>query len=766
MLVSSFSFSQVNKDYSLFVIDKITKATVPFATAQLKNNNLRGFVADIHGKILINREQYPNIFKDTIIFKSLGYFEKKTVLKKSKNNKYVIKLNPTNYKLKEIIVLPPDNIALKVIKKVISNKKINSPAAIDEFSCTVYNKTIVNIEPNREYISDSLLQKIEKKQEKHNLFIAEKISEKKYKYGVQENEALISYRISGFKNPNLDDISTQIIQPFHFYHPLIRLYENNYINPISRAGIANYYYHMKDTLLIDEDSLYVIEYVPRSVNKSLLKGVLYISAESYAIVDVTAKPAIEDLVVFNIEQKYHKVSNHYLPQQLNYGLVFKKYPNKKLGIRFNSYSQVYNYDFSKERLNNKVEEINKIPIDSIRFSKLTKKEMATYQWMDSIGEAKNFDGKLNFFKKISEYKIPFKIADFDISETSFNQQEHTRIGIGVYTNEKVFRHVIIGGYGAYGFRDKKIKYGSRIQVNLPNKKTKLIISYKKDLLETGVISGQYHKINILQDLVKDSLNEMERYNLSVQKDFKHISVTSGLRKEKVKDNFFDFNTSNFTEVFLSARINFNSTKQKFFDYDNATYKYPVFFINYFKGIKWINGDYNYDRLNITIDYGLFIERLGRENFHLSISKIFAKTNIPYYKLISGYGALINDMPIYVKNNFQTIFPYEFIQSESVVLHFRHHFIKPVFYSKISEPIFSLTQSVGYGKLSAPFNYSFKTFKKGYFETGVIINNIVKVNYVNFAYIGMGAGVFYHYGAYADNDFNKNLVYKLSLSVLF
>ena len=298
---------------------------------------------------------------------------------------------------------------------------------------------------------------------------------------------------------------------------------------------------------------------------------------------------------------------------------------------------------------------------------------------------------------------------------------------------------------------------------MQNNKTKFIVSYKNDLLETGLIKAQYDKLNILQDFVKDSLNEMERYNLSVQKDFKHISVISGLRKEKVKDNFFDFNTSQFTEVFLSARINFNSTKQNFFNYDN---KYPVFFLNYYKGIKWINGDYSYDRLNLKIDYNLFIQKLGIENFQLSISKIFAESNIPYYKLISGYGTFSKDMPIYVENSFQTISPYEFIQSESLVFHFKHQFIKPIFYSKISEPIFNLTQSVGYGKLAAPFNYSFKTFNKGYFETGVILNNIVKVNYVNFFYIGVGAGIFYHYGAYADNDFNKNLVYKLSLSILF
>lgn len=631
------------------------------------------------------------------------------MLKKSKSNKSVVKLNSINYKLKEIIVLPSDNIALKIIKKVISKSKINSPAAIDEFSCTIYEKTLVDIVPNKEYISDSLMHKIQKKQEKHNIFIAENISKKKFRYGVQENEVLISYRISGFKNPNLDDIYTQVMQPFHFYHPLIKLYENNYINPISRAGIANYNYHMKDTLLTDGDSLYVIEYVPRSINKSLLKGVLYISAESYAIVYVTAKPSIEDLVVLNIEQKYHKVNNHYLPQQLNYSLVLKKYPSKELGMKFNIYSQIYDYNFSKEQLKKNIDEINKIPIDSIRFSKLSNKEMATYQWMDSVGEANNFDGKLNFFKKLSVNKIPFKMVNFDISETSYNQQEQTRIGVGIYTNEKIFRHVIIGGYGAYGYKDKKIKYGGRIQVNLQNNKTKFIVSYKKDLLETGLIKGQYDKLNILQDFVKDSLNEMERYNLSVQKDFKHISVIAGLRKEKVKDNFFDFNTSQFTEVFLSARINFNSKKQNFFNYDN---KHPVFFINYYKGIKWINGDYNYDRLNLKIDYNLYIQKLGIENFQLSISKIFAESNIPYYKLISGYGTFLKDMPIYVKNSFQTILPYEFIQSESLVFHFKHQFIKPIFYSKISEPIFNVTQSVGYGKLAAPFNYSGSSSKVG------------------------------------------------------
>ena len=50
---------------------------------------------------------------------------------------------------------------------------------------------------------------------------------------------------------------------------------------------------------------------------------------------------------------------------------------------------------------------------------------------------------------------------------------------------------------------------------------------------------------------------------------------------------------------------------------------------------------------------------------------------------------------------------------------------------------------------------------GLFETGLVIEDIIKVNL-----IGIGGGVFYRYGSYAFSDEFDNLAFKLSMKIGF
>lgn len=52
--------------------------------------------------------------------------------------------------------------------------------------------------------------------------------------------------------------------------------------------------------------------------------------------------------------------------------------------------------------------------------------------------------------------------------------------------------------------------------------------------------------------------------------------------------------------------------------------------------------------------------------------------------------------------------------------------------------------------------------KGFMETGIIADNIVRVNYLDIGYLGLGVGVFGRYGAYAYENTSDNLVYKISM----
>ena len=74
--------------------------------------------------------------------------------------------------------------------------------------------------------------------------------------------------------------------------------------------------------------------------------------------------------------------------------------------------------------------------------------------------------------------------------------------------------------------------------------------------------------------------------------------------------------------------------------------------------------------------------------------------------------------------------------------------------------------MGFGTLKHPEKHQgipFKTMEKGLFESGAIIDQIIRFNYINIAYIGVGGGVFYRYGPNRLPNQRDNLAFKISIN---
>ena len=74
-------------------------------------------------------------------------------------------------------------------------------------------------------------------------------------------------------------------------------------------------------------------------------------------------------------------------------------------------------------------------------------------------------------------------------------------------------------------------------------------------------------------------------------------------------------------------------------------------------------------------------------------------------------------------------------------------------------------NMGYGSLDHAGqhkNLEFKTMEKGFYESGILVNNLLRINYYNICYLGFGGGAFMRYGAYANLQMKDNLAYKISL----
>jgi hypothetical protein len=127
------------------------------------------------------------------------------------------------------------------------------------------------------------------------------------------------------------------------------------------------------------------------------------------------------------------------------------------------------------------------------------------------------------------------------------------------------------------------------------------------------------------------------------------------------------------------------------------------------------------------------------------------------------------MPFFVQNRFNTMTPNQFANNEIINAYFSHDFGTRLFSTSKWKPKIRITQTFGIGILknkNIHQDIDVKDMNKGYYESGLIINDIVRVNIFNLVYLGLGGGAFYNYGYYASSEPIKNMKLKFNLKVSF
>jgi hypothetical protein len=64
------------------------------------------------------------------------------------------------------------------------------------------------------------------------------------------------------------------------------------------------------------------------------------------------------------------------------------------------------------------------------------------------------------------------------------------------------------------------------------------------------------------------------------------------------------------------------------------------------------------------------------------------------------------------------------------------------------------------------NIGFLTMQRPYIESGIQLDNILRLNYVRLGWVGVGGAVFYRWGAYSDGGWRQNLAPRLSIRFTF
>lgn len=178
------------------------------------------------------------------------------------------------------------------------------------------------------------------------------------------------------------------------------------------------------------------------------------------------------------------------------------------------------------------------------------------------------------------------------------------------------------------------------------------------------------------------------------------------------------------------------------------------------------GAYDYNKYTLGIEKTFLIRNVGKTHVLLEGGMIDQK--VPYPLLFNGSGSIFKNR-IYIENAFQTMGFNEFVSDSYANLFLSHNFGSLLFKTEKIKPEIILHTNIGYGSLSNINQHQFlpfKTMEKGFFESGLMINNIVKFKYMNLVYIGFGGGAFIRYGDYANPSLKDNIAFKVSMSLTF
>ncbi len=785
------------------VLDQKDQTPIPFASVALESSG-KGVITDIDGRYELS---LPSDYSGSIIFRHVSYQSRSVQLMDALGSS-IIYLEKKTTQLENLVFEAGENPANPIIRQVIKNRKRHNPSKLDAYKYKTYSREVYRFEmegakgdsirnlilsknPGVWTRQDSAFMDFEKSMNQYHLMISESVAEVKHISPGIQNETVLASNISGFEG-NLFAATGSGYQPFGFYESMIPLFDKEFVNPINPAGLQQYDFYIEDTTFFDRDTVFVISFEPKKNRKfEALYGFLYVHGEDYALTNVVAEN--RDRLAktsFKIQQVYDKVEGTWFPVQLNTDVTFREYEfygrplliqNKRYLVDIDLDPQLSLKDFSDVLVD--IQRTNKKENDELlnrsRVVELDSLESNTFIRLDSLAADLRAIEKLFeilITQRIEVGKVDLRLKDF----VGFNRYEKLRLGVGMETNDHFSKKLRLGGYGAYGFGDKSWKYGGDLRWEFDRRtSTNLLFTYKDDIREVGHVQFFEESVPKFADILRvwqgNLFDRQERYgaffNTRLAPFFYGQLGWATSREYTTYDYAFsdgEINSNEYSWNEASLTLRYTHKEQYFDLYGRKlqlSHDYPSINAKYAYGSSnWVGGDFDYWRVDLSFEY--------RKKYRLGVSRVnilggYIEGSVPYSRLLTGWGNGPSNWS--VPNYFQTMGLYEFVSSRAVGLMFNHNFGNILYASRISKPEFLLYHNMAIGDMDAPEqhqNVTFATMERGYLESGVGLKNLLRLNYANIAYWGMGMEVFYRYGEYALTQQKDNFFCKFSLNLHF
>ncbi|MEO7080980.1 MAG: DUF5686 family protein [Flavobacteriales bacterium] len=798
------------------VIDATTKEPLAFVPFVIEGSRV-GTTSDIDGRFSLTVPHFPITLRASYV----GYEPLMVTI--SDERAVIVSLTASNTELQSVKILPTENPAHRIIRRAYASRKENDGMRYRSYRYTSYSKTVFDVAPDstkavvRDTVSaaepdttgmlaadtikvDTAEAKFLRMIEEQHLFLIESATKKSFIPPSAEKETILAIRVSGLSDPSFLALVAQT-KTFSIYSPQIDISDKSYLGPIGPSSTSKYFYQIEDTLYHGNDSIYVISYRPRTGTKfDGLKGLLYINTDGYAVQNVTAEPVQKNGVSIRFQQQHQRLptvdgATAWFPVQLN---SFIYMDNVRInGMKVVGEGRTYlkdielDVDVARKEVRGPELVMDKLSMrkddafwKGLRADSLGAKDLRTYEMLDSLGEAENFDRKLKILGALSTGKWPIGPVDLRLNQLiAFNDYEGFRLGVGLATNDRVTRYASLGGYFAYGFMDRNWKYGGDLTVKpFYGRDLNLTLAYENDVSETGGVAFAGQSKAFSSDSYRmffvDRMDRIERFSgkflLRAGSSLKlWLGTERALRVNEIGYRYVEHVSDDITllqnqfltgAVTLDLRWAFRERLARLPDREiSLGTKFPVVHVHAMRAEKGLwEGEWDTWRVDAMVEKTFKIRLLGDLSLRLMGGMADTEAPMPFLYNMRG----INDpkLPLASNNVFETMRPDEFLADRYVSFHLRHSFGALLVRTKHFRPRPGIVTSLAFGELAHPENHEgldFTPLRDGYFESGLVVDNLLK-----FGFSSIGVGGYYRYGPYALPKAGDNIVVKLTTGFAF
>lgn len=699
------------------VTEAATGTPIPFANVIFSGTE-GGAVTDFDGNYVATTDQLV----DSIEVRYVGFVTRSKALSTDTEQVINFQLEEDLITLGDLIVYAGENPAFPILRNVVKNKKKNDLRSLEAYDYESYTKIEIDVDKipdvigKRKFVSKitHVMDSIEQIAGEDGepilpIFLSEAISRYYYrKDPTYVHENILKTKVSGVGITD-GTTSSQVIgasfQQYNFYLNWINIISKEFVSPIADGWRIYYDFYLVDSLHIEDEFCYKIDFYPKREQDLAFTGSMWISKNDFALKRIDASISktanLNFIEKMKIQQDLIRTEvGPWLPHKTRVVVDAAQISKVTPGMLAKFYVSTKDHKVNEPK--EKSFYLNPVSMDENisqyddsywsehRHDSLTDTEVQVFEMIDTLKSFPLVKHGMNAAK--FAFNGYYRVGKLDLGPyTTFygnNDIEGTRLGFGARSTIGFSDKWVVGGHFGYGFGDDRWKYRAYVERILKRQPwSKMRVEYVNEVEQIWLLNenldpnGFFYTLSRFGNLTQPFQIQKIRWDFSRQLGTGFSSNVSF--KHEQFNSLFDFNyyasqndmttSSDYTvsEVSVSARY----AKDELFIVDDnyrvslGTTRWPSFDFDYTLGVNnFLGSDFDYHKLKFSFEKRQKMAFLGISKIKLTTGAVFG--DVPYPLLFNPIG---NETPVYVDFAYNLMDFFEFTTDRFVELKYRHSF---------------------------------------------------------------------------------------------